>query len=149
MRRLSISRLFALAFIILALNFFVLGPVLLRVNEIAANVSFILIRVAVLIGFSFTLSFLHGRGRWEIVRLASILEFFDHVVFRGIMMAVDYRTNPVAWFGTEFSQVFMSVAFPFVVFSPAILVLSLIGGEAGRDLRNRRQVKVEARRSAG
>jgi hypothetical protein len=135
----SLGLALGLALAILAVNLFLLGPYLVaRHGELLANLGFIAVRVGVLVGFAFWAGYAQGRGRWEVIRLGSLLEFFDHVLFKALALYLDFRTNPAPWVGVTAGQVAMGILFSFIVFFPAILILSLVGAELGRAWRARR-----------
>jgi len=137
MRKLSLGAFFGLCLAVLALNFFVIGPALLKSSELAGNLTFILVRLGVILAFAFVAGRFYGRARWDTIRLGSLLEFFDHVVYRSIAFALDYRSNPGSYLGVEKSQMVMAVAFPFMIAFPIIVILCLVAGEVGRGLRAR------------
>lgn len=138
MRKLPLSILFALCLALLGLNFFVIGPILMKTSEVTANLAFIGIRVGVVFAFAFAAGYLYGRPRWDTIRLGTLLVFVDHVAFRGLGMLLHYKSHPEAYIGVEKSALLMSLGLPFVVAFPVIVILCLAGGELGRGLRAKR-----------
>lgn len=131
--RLTLLPAFVLALLVLALNTFVLGPWMMSQAGVgAANLTFILVRIATLAGFAFWLAYGLGKTRWPAIRLGSLVGFFDQVVFKSLALGIDYRQNPAAWEGASAGTVLFGLSFSFILFFPAILVICLIGAEVGR-----------------
>ena len=134
--RVSLVAVFLGILTLLGLNLFVFGPLVgSRVGEGAGNALFIGLRVLALVGFGFLARGVYGRGRWDAIRLGTLLEFFDHVVFRGVMLVLDHQKNPAAWIidgqPVSIGTALFNVLFSFVVFFPAVFIITFVGSELG------------------
>jgi hypothetical protein len=141
--RVSLAVVFFGILLLLGLNLFVLGPWVAGIGgEVAGNILFVVLRIAALAGFGFLARGIYGRGRWDAIRLGTMLEFMDHTLFRGAMLAWDYRQNPSAWVhdgqAVSLGSALFNLLMSFVVFFPAIFLLVFVGGELGNAWRAKR-----------
>jgi hypothetical protein len=133
--RLSLFQGFAVGVLLLALNLYGVGPLVLeRFGLVWGNGLFIAIRILVLLGFSAWVAARHGKTRMATVRYGTLLAFVDQIVLKGLLIAHDYWVNTADYtqglLGSMIFQLFLS----FVVFFPLLFILSLVGYEIGKRL---------------
>ena len=123
----------------LAANLFLIGPVVsARISEVAGNAAFIIIRVVTLLGFAALLAALHGKTRLQIIGLTLLLELVDQGIFKTILLLYSWRMQPTQWEGLSLDGMIFGNFMSYLVFLPAILILSFVGAEIGHALRNRK-----------
>lgn len=124
---------FALFFVafaaILALNAFFLAPFLISKFDIAtANIGYGSVRLAAYIVFSYLCARVYSHGRYQLMGATAFLAFVDQVVFKSILLWIDYQKNPAEW-ADHFSGALFGSAMGYMVFLPIILLLAFLGSE--------------------
>lgn len=134
----SLRRVFIISGGILALfalNLFVLEPVIHKLaGSRAAQVVYVLVRIAGLIGLAYALAKNAKRNRFQTITTVLLVGFLDQVVLKGIWIKRSMVADPAAWAGIapENAAIFVNMAMGYLFFIPIILILAFVGMEATR-----------------
>jgi uncharacterized membrane protein YuzA (DUF378 family) len=137
-----LSRVFALSGGILALfalNLFVLQPLIATgIGPRAAQMIYILIRVAGMIGLAYGLAKNAKRNRFQTVSTVLLVGAIDQVLLKGLWIKRDMGIHPADWAGFEpvNSVIFLNMAMGYLFFIPIILILAFVGMESTRFRRD-------------
>lgn len=114
----------ALAVAISALNLFVLSPGMGQLaGPLAANLVYMLIRVAVIGGVAFVMTRKFGRKRFQAIAAASFVAFIDHAVLKALLAMDQLRAEP--------GLMVFGLLKAFVANFPIIMIVAFLGAEAG------------------
>lgn len=122
-----------------AMNLFVIEPILNRgVHPVAAQLTYIGIRVFGLIGLAFGLTRYAQRNRFQTISTVLLVGFIDQVFLKGLWIKRDIGANPAAWegFTPTNAAIFVNMATGYLFFVPIVLILSFLGMEATRFKRD-------------
>lgn len=121
--------------VLFAINLFVLEPVFSKwIGPRAAQIVYIIIRIAGLVGLAYGLARDAKRNRFQTVTTVLLVGFIDQVILKGIWIRSDIAANPAAWVGVEpgNAAIFVNMAMGYLFFIPIILILAFVGMEATR-----------------
>lgn len=122
-----------------AINLFLLEPLLSRtLGPVAAQISYIVVRVAGLIALAFGLTRYAQRNRFQTVTTVLLVGFIDQVFLKGLWVKRDIAVNPTSWegFAPNNAAIFVNLAAGYLFFVPIVLILCFLGMEATRFKRD-------------
>jgi hypothetical protein len=105
-----------------------------------ANALYVALRVLVMLAFSFIAVRRFHKNMYHALSFTGLLIFIDHVGVRSLWLAWQYRQNPASWEGAGLFAVLYNNAFAYIVFLPAIMMVSFVGASIGLYL-NQKQLK--------
>jgi hypothetical protein len=118
-----------------ALNLFALEPLVHRVvGPAAAQLFYVVLRIAGFIGLAYGLTRYAGRNRFQTMSTVLLVGLVDQVVFKGFWVKRDMAIHPAAWQGFEPTNaaIFVTLAKSYLFFTPILLILSFLGMESTR-----------------
>jgi hypothetical protein len=129
----------------LAAGLFGIGPLLQNSSGSgAANAFYILLRVLVILGFSFVAVRRYQKNAYQALSLAGLLIFVDQVLLRSIWFVLQFKYNPGEWEGVDLKTAIFNSAFSYLVFLPVVLLLAFIGVSVGTYLNLKRSKSGES-----
>jgi hypothetical protein len=119
---------------ILAANLFWFGPKIAESGgEALGNAVYLALRLAVVLGLGFALSYFLGQTRGAAMRTTTFILFFDQVVLKSVaILGSSGRPDDVSA-----GAVVFGLAASFVIMTPFVILFTFIAAEAGRALRSR------------
>jgi hypothetical protein len=124
---------------LLALNLFVLSPLLMSVaGPLWANGIYSIFRLAVFFGIGFCLTAWAQAPRFRVLMSAVFVAWFEQLGLRGGLLWSDSLRNPEAWEGASRSGLLYGLTMGLVTFLPIILMLAWAGTEAAKSWSSRK-----------
>lgn len=114
-----------------------------------ANVIFVLLRIAVMLAFSFIAVRRFQKNTYHALSFTGLLIFVDHIGVHSLWLAWQFRQNPGNWQGLDLMTILYNNAFAYIVFLPAIMMISFLGASAGSYFNHRQQLKLKRTGSTG
>jgi hypothetical protein len=105
-----------------------------------ANLIFVLLRILVMLAFSFIAVRRFHKNIYHALSFTGLLIFVDHIGVHSLWLTWQYRQNPASWDNAGVMTVLYNNAFAYIVFLPAIMMVSFLGASIGLYL-NQKQLK--------
>lgn len=116
--------------VLFAVNlFFLEGWIRTSIGPLAAQYSYIVIRIIGLGALAHGLTRFAFRNRFQVISTVLLVGFIDQVFIKGFRIKQDILANPSNWTGFEPTNaaIFVNMATGYLFFIPVVLIVSFLG----------------------
>lgn len=120
---------------LLAIHYFLIGPILMNHGKENLNTGiYLMLRLVLFSGLGYSLVKWAGRKRPQALAAVLMVGGVDQIFFKGFWMLHDVKIHPEVWAGVEMAPVklFTGLAQAYLFFIPFVLILAFLGTELTR-----------------